>query len=221
LAACPPSAAGERGAAVVRCAASRSHAHPLSLVPLSHSRWQTPLPSHRGFRRPLPTPPTVSSLRKQGPNSKPAQVIRWVTAFAGMTRRGKAQSPEPLTNLSPRFLNVRDSLCPAHRSEIMTSGWCRGGWVARESFRARPKVPRHGPVRWPSRCKRMGCSMWGVPGRQGCAHTRLGKVGNAGSPGLSGHPRFSRCGTGCSRVAVPYAQNPDRPARREPHLFAD
>ena len=28
----------------------------------------------------------------------------------------------------------------------------------------------------------------------------------------------SRCGTGFARARVPYAQNPDRPARREPHL---
>ena len=31
---------------------------------------------------------TLSSLRKQGPTSSPAQVYSWVPAFAGMTRRG-------------------------------------------------------------------------------------------------------------------------------------
>ena len=94
--------------------------------------------------------------------------------------RGEQQTQplsRKLTPTYPRSPAPCDSLPrPAHRSEIMTSGWCAGGWVARESFRARPKVPRHGPVRWPSRYQRTGCSMWGIPVRQGCAHTQPGKV---------------------------------------------
>jgi hypothetical protein len=79
--------------------------------------------------------------------------------------------------LSPLPSPMRFSPRPAHRSEIMTSGWCGGGWVARESFRARPKVPRHGPVRWPSRCKRVACPMQGAPGSKAAMHKAAGEGG--------------------------------------------
>ncbi len=75
----------------------------------------------------------------------------WIPAFAGMTAENlMPQSHLPTYPPAPTPCDPFPH--PLHRSEIMTSGWCGGGWVARESFRARPKVPRHGPVRWPSRC---------------------------------------------------------------------
>jgi hypothetical protein len=51
------------------------------------------------------------------------------------------------------------------------------GWVVRKSFRARPKVPRHGPVRWSSRCQRTGRPMQGVPGGKAAMHKAAGKGG--------------------------------------------
>ena len=110
---------------------------------------------------------------------------------------------EPTANLSPRIPPVRIYAHPLHRSEIMTSGWCSGGRVVRESFRTRPKVPRHGPVRRSSRCKRAGGSMRSPPGSQAATHEAAGKGGDAGGFPVAGRPGFSRCGTGCSRVVVP------------------
>ena len=106
-------------------------------------------------------------------------------------------------DLSPLLQPMRHSPRPAHRSEIMTSGWCGGGRVVRESSRARPKVPRHGPVRRSSRCHARAARCGAVRGARPPRMRRPGKVGNAGSPGLPGRPRSSRCGTGCSRASVP------------------
>jgi hypothetical protein len=58
------------------------------------------------------------------------------------------------TDLSPRFPHVRISSRPAHRSEIMTSGWCAGGRVRGGSLPFRHKVCRMGSVRRSSRCQR-------------------------------------------------------------------
>jgi hypothetical protein len=43
---------------------------------------------------------------------------------------------------------------PPHRSEIMTSGWCGGGWVGWQSCCPRPKARRHDPVRRGRRYRR-------------------------------------------------------------------
>jgi hypothetical protein len=37
-------------------------------------------------------------------------------------------------------------------------------------------------------------------------------------PAARSHAPSLRCGTGCARATVPYAQNPGRPARQEPHI---
>ena len=92
-------------------------------------------------------------------------------------RRRCLPSPPAVSESYPRTPTPCDSLPhPLHRSEIMTSGWCGGGWVVRESFRARPKVPRHGPVRWPSRCKRTECPQ-GAPGSEAAMHKAVGRGG--------------------------------------------
>jgi len=94
------------------------------------------------------------------------------------------------TNVSPRFLNVVDSPRPAHRSEIMTSGWWAGGWVVWESIRIRPKVPRLGPARRLSRCQRTGRSMWSAPRNKVATHKATGEGGDLGGCPVAGHPRL-------------------------------
>jgi len=84
---------------------------------------------------------------------------------------------DPRRNLSPLPNPMRFFPRPAHRSEIMTSGWCEGGWVVRQSCRIRPKVPRHGPVRWSSRCQRTGWPMRTSPGSKAATHEAAGEGG--------------------------------------------
>ena len=60
--------------------------------------------------------------------------------------------------------------------------------MVRKSFRARPKVPRHGPVRWLSRYQRAGCSMQGAPGGKVAMHKAAGKGGDLGGCPVAGHP---------------------------------
>jgi hypothetical protein len=79
---------------------------------------------------------------------------------------------------------------PAHRSEIMTSGWCAGGWVGDGSPTSRPKVPRHGPVRRSSRCRRAGCSMQGAPGGQAAMHKVAGEGGQCRVARVARPPMF-------------------------------
>jgi hypothetical protein len=148
--------------------------------------------------------PDVSSLRKQGPNSKPALVISWVPAFAGMTASGKAQSPERFRNLSPRFLNVIDSrLSPvSKRDHDEWLGWGMVGWFGGRSGPGQKYLGMGqfaGQAAVNARVIQSGMAQGARPPRL----RRSGKVGNAGSPGLSGRPCFTRCGTGCSRARVP------------------
>lgn len=116
---------------------------------------------------------------------------------------------------SPRLL---------HRSEIMTSGWCGGGWLDWQSRRQRPKLEG-------LTCARHGCSRYqsaqvpscGDSRGPGSCRARAAGDGVAGSTPVRRHrpvPVRSRRGT----VIVPRApmasgQNHDRPARREPHFY--
>ncbi len=124
-------------------------------------------------------------------------------------------------NLSPPLQLMRLSAHLSRRSEIMTSGWRGGGRVVGKSFHTRPKAGRHDPVRRGRRYKRAG-RLHAEP-FQKTMPSRMRRPQKPGSAGPQVRPlqrtaRSSRCGTGCARAGLPYAQNPDRPARREPRF---
>ena len=147
----------------------------------------------------------------------------WVPAFAGMT-------PGVLQQIYPRTPNPAVfSPRPPHRSEIMTSGWCgEVGWggsraapgpsLSRSTLtlsrQGRAADNRHGrndhrPANAPAP-PRKGVELpaWKRPvWRHTVDLARGDKVPGAGA-GVWGHNPSIRSGQ---------AQNPDRPARREPH----
>ena len=100
---------------------------------------------------------------------------------------------------------------------------CEGdGRVDGGSLPSRPKAGRHDPVRRGRRYKRAGRCHAGP--FQETRPPRMRRPQKPGSAGPQVRPlqrtaRFSRCGTGCARAGLPYAQNPGRPARRLPRFI--
>ena len=99
-----------------------------------------------------PAAPPSSGLRPPSPikGEGPTVILAgWPSPLVGEGAR-RADEGEPQTPAKPatEFLQILSPSLqppvsfprPLHRSEIMTSGWCRGGWVDRPSGRSRSKA---------------------------------------------------------------------------------